>query len=236
MAVQVCIYYDFTSHNELPSPSFMLHFYYLPSYMHFVGGNLAPAAGYWRLTPYSTVMLKCPWPFACAGDDSSSASGSASSRRLAVATPASSSTKRAATCAFGYQGPLCAVCIDSFYFSSSTQRCLSCSGQGSLQLAILIFVPLVMLGLLAYLALFADLSIDDQFTLADNELTLAQDPNLDNLENVVAACGGSGGGHSREAEWGQSDAQSAAAQLNGQLTGGSDIDDGGCGVGKGEKA
>ena len=191
-------------------------FFMLLLHVIFIGGVLAPAPGYWRLTPYSTVMLKCPWPFACAGDGSGSASDGTTSRRLSAATtPTSSSTKPAATCASGYQGPLCAVCVNNYYFSSSTQRCLSCSGQGPLQLAILIFVPLIMLGLLAYIALFTDLSIDDQFAVANNEVTFAQDPSLDNLKNLAESCEGG--------QAGENEGHSASQQLADGLG----IDDGG---------
>ena len=48
-------------------------------------------------------------------------------------------------CALGYEGPLCAVCSDSYYFSATSTSCKSCDGEGRGQLAALILIPLLMI-------------------------------------------------------------------------------------------
>lgn len=59
------------------------------------------------------------------------------------------------TCRPGYEGPLCAVCSDDYYFSSADQECLPCSASGLNIagiviigiIAVVLFIPLCYLGL-----------------------------------------------------------------------------------------
>ena len=78
---------------------------------------------------------------------SSSLSGSASDTSHADGGSSSSSKGEVSPegCELGYEGPLCAVCSNAYYFSATTTTCKSCEGAGRGQLAILILVPLVMI-------------------------------------------------------------------------------------------
>ena len=112
--------------------------------------------GYWRLSPLSTEMLTCPFPNACVGGNGTTGTGTGTStnhgRRLSSALDAT------AGCAVGHQGPLCGVCLSNYYFDNTKQACLSCVGQGRLQLSITIIVPaIVFLFILAVMLLFPDL-------------------------------------------------------------------------------
>jgi hypothetical protein len=55
------------------------------------------------------------------------------------------------SCNPGYEGPLCGVCNKEYYFQSTSRECLPCAGQGggagAGQLAALIIVPLILLGI-----------------------------------------------------------------------------------------
>ena len=102
-------------------------------------------------------MLTCPFPNACVGGNGTTGTGTgtASTNHGRYLSSALDST---AGCAIGYQGPLCGVCLSNYYFDNTKQACLSCVGQGPLQLSITIIVPaVVFLFLLAVVLLFPDL-------------------------------------------------------------------------------
>jgi hypothetical protein len=138
------------------------------------GGKIKAAAGYWRASKTSTVMLECPYPKGCKGGDGTANATAVSHRRLtdiqaavavnlpsvAPTVPRTGLSDAAAGCADGHTGPLCAVCLTGFYFDTGTSQCQSCRGQGAAQLAILIVVPLVVLLLLTYIMLFSSLASD----------------------------------------------------------------------------
>ena len=95
------------------------------------GSVIEVKPGYWRPTVMTASIYECPYESACVGGSSND------------------------TCASGYEGPLCAVCSDNYYFSSNDNECLKCSESGlnvagivviSL-LAVVLFVPLAALGI-----------------------------------------------------------------------------------------
>ena len=100
--------------------------------------------GYWRISPYSTAMLACPWPNACQGGDGSNVTAPATTngRRLS-SIPAL--TDAVAGCAPGYTGPLCAGCADHYYFASTTTTCEACGNDGDKELSLMIVIPSMML-------------------------------------------------------------------------------------------
>ena len=139
------------------------------------GATIIASPGYWRIDKRSVIMTLCPYgKAACRGGSmqavsglstapseasksssnspsslfmSSSLSGSASDTSHADGGSSSSSKGEVSPegCELGYEGPLCAVCSNAYYFSATTTTCKSCEGAGRGQLAILILVPLVMI-------------------------------------------------------------------------------------------
>ena len=107
------------------------------------GGNIIVSAGFWRISPYSTAMLACPWPHACQGGDGSNAKAplTTNGRRLSTALELPDTV---AGCAKGYTGPLCAVCADRYFFASTTTTCEPCGKNGATQLSLLIVIPIMM--------------------------------------------------------------------------------------------
>lgn len=55
-------------------------------------------------------------------------------------------------CVWGYEGPLCAVCPERYYFAAATSTCIACEGDGLRQLTALILIPLVVVLLIIYFA------------------------------------------------------------------------------------
>jgi predicted outer membrane repeat protein len=81
------------------------------------GSTIVVAPGYWRLSPYSTVMLSCPLPGSCAGGD-----GDGNGRRRLQAVAYSSAVQSFSPgCTQGHTGPLCAVCASSYYLDTTKQ-------------------------------------------------------------------------------------------------------------------
>ena len=110
------------------------------------GGKIKPAKGFWRLSPLSTTMMKCPFPKACGGKKNG--------RRLQAADTAVDDNGD--LCAEGYGGPLCGVCSAGYYLSTAAKACASCAGQGTLQLVTLVVVPLVLLIIMYASILYSD--------------------------------------------------------------------------------
>lgn len=140
------------------------------------GTTILASPGYWRISKYSLVMLECPYgKAACHGGGigiplTAKASSTALQLQLQLintmsphtldnstaTTPPSTAADTTSDsdspegCAMGYEGPLCAVCSESYYFSATSETCNACGGQGVQQLAIMISIPLLLLFLLAY--------------------------------------------------------------------------------------
>ena len=108
------------------------------------GGIITVSPGYWRISPYSTALLACPWPHACQGGDGSNITtpiATTSRRRL---SPIHALTDASAGCAPGYIGPLCAICADHYYFASTTTTCEACGNNGAGQFSLMIVIPLLL--------------------------------------------------------------------------------------------
>jgi hypothetical protein len=134
------------------------------------GTTILASPGYWRINKYSLVMMECPYgKAACHGGgigipltakssptalpiiNSTSPVASDSSNTTATpSSPIDTIGDSPEGCAMGYEGPLCATCSKSFYFSTSSESCNTCDGQGIQQLAIMITIPLLLLSLVAY--------------------------------------------------------------------------------------
>ena len=138
------------------------------------GTTILASPGYWRIDRYSLVMLPCPYKeAACHGGEIRAAlSGKALSAvkqniaptpplALFISTstpiPTHAPSRNLNTisyspegCAIGYEGPLCSVCSDKYYFASTSSTCIACEGNGVGQLATLILIPLVLIILVAY--------------------------------------------------------------------------------------
>ena len=125
------------------------------------GATILVSPGYWRINKYSIVMSECPYgKAACHGGTRGTTSG-AKALALSVSSYAASPTTAQANsvdntddspegCARGYEGPLCAVCSEKYYFASTTRTCIACEGNGQGQLASLILIPLVLLIVVVY--------------------------------------------------------------------------------------
>ena len=125
------------------------------------------SSGYWRISPYSTKMLACPWPHACQGGDGSNATAPATTngRRL---SPALALTDVVTGCSSGYAGPLCATCAHNYYFSSTTTTCEACGNNGNTQMSLMFVIPALMIVVVvAVYILFVKFGQD----LADGERT-----------------------------------------------------------------
>ena len=134
------------------------------------GTTILASPGYWRIHKYSVVMIKCPYGrAACHGGGIgvplvSQASVAAKeifsllsiiSRNDSAPSPTSAESVDTTGdspegCARGYEGPLCAVCSENYYFASTTSTCIACEGNGQGQLAAMILIPLVILVLMVY--------------------------------------------------------------------------------------
>ena len=51
-------------------------------------------------------------------------------------------------CLEGHQGPLCAVCKKDYYFSATLNKCMTCEGQRTTQLALLVCIPIIMMAVM----------------------------------------------------------------------------------------
>jgi hypothetical protein len=99
------------------------------------------AKDYWRISGSTEVVHKCHWPKACLGGNEFKDKGDG-------------------YCAVGYEGTLCATCIDDFFFDPDTGGCLSCEekqgGDLALSPTLLIFAGLALLivtmGILSFMA------------------------------------------------------------------------------------
>ncbi|CAM9625594.1 unnamed protein product, partial [Ectocarpus fasciculatus] len=98
------------------------------------GHTISVPPGYWRPDLYSSSVYECPYKEeACLGG------------------PRASND----TCGVGYEGPLCAVCSDEYYFASGDNSCRACSASGLntvgiaiiAVLALVLFIPLCYLGI-----------------------------------------------------------------------------------------
>jgi hypothetical protein len=88
------------------------------------GASIEVEEGYWRVNNASTSILACPYgAHACAGGW---VSGSSS-------------------CKQGYDGTLCAVCAEGYFYSTSVQECTTCSGSSAKSLNIVTVLLAVML-------------------------------------------------------------------------------------------
>ena len=137
------------------------------------GTTILALPGYWRIDRYSLEMLKCPYgAAACHGGEIGSSLSvkavSTESVSLSVSVPPVPSffliptalptsyptglikTTSAQGCAVGYEGPLCGVCSDNYYFASTGSTCTQCKGNGEGQLAALILIPLLLIVLVVY--------------------------------------------------------------------------------------
>ena len=137
------------------------------------GTTILALPGYWRISKYSIVLIECPYgKVACHGGGigiplptvtsqsdvpqifrfvspvASSAHGFGPTK--APTGPVDTSGDSPEGCALGYEGPLCAVCSEKYYFSSTSSTCVACAGQGQGQLAAMILIPLVILILVVY--------------------------------------------------------------------------------------
>ena len=70
-------------------------------------------AGYWRISADATQIHDCPFPNACVGGANFSREGDG-------------------YCAEGYEGPLCAVCADVFFFDPDLEGFTSCDTERDL--------------------------------------------------------------------------------------------------------
>ena len=71
--------------------------------------NLPIDAEFWRISEASTIVLPCkPLPNACVGGENFTDSGNG-------------------YCAMGYQGPLCQICADGYYYNPDEIACTSCN-------------------------------------------------------------------------------------------------------------
>ena len=108
-------------------------------------------------------MLPFPFPNACVGNGDNTAAtgtGTGHGRHLSAAGTSPSTVAHYTTsgCAVGYEGPLCGVCLGNYYFDHTKQACLSCVGQGQLQLSMTIIPPLiVLLAVLGVILFFPDM-------------------------------------------------------------------------------
>jgi hypothetical protein len=134
------------------------------------GTTILASPGYWRINKYSLVMMECPYgKAACHGggisipltakylptvlqynNSVSPVASENSNTNSAPTAPTNTIGDSPEGCAMGYEGPLCATCSVSYYFSASSESCNSCDGQGIQQLAIMIAIPLLLLSLVAY--------------------------------------------------------------------------------------
>jgi hypothetical protein len=153
------------------------------------GTTILASPGYWRISKYSLVMLKCPYgKSACRGGGIGIPLPAVTGliRPISFYAPTTVTTAgsditadTSEGCAPGYEGPLCAICSDKYYFSSGSSTCVACQGKGQGQLATLILIPLVILILMVYtmFAAFLAKPVEDQPTM-DN---IIADP-IDNDE------------------------------------------------------
>jgi hypothetical protein len=109
--------------EECPSGSYSLHYDPMatciscpPNTDDCSGNSISVSSGYWRLSPYSTVMLECPMPDACVGGDGSNGDSTGSGSRRFLESSSFDSL-----CAAGYTGPLCAVCSHGYYLDTIRQ-------------------------------------------------------------------------------------------------------------------
>lgn len=93
-----------------------------------VGSSIEVDEGYWRISNLSSSLLACPY-----GSNSCAGGWSAGS----------------ASCKTGYEGALCAVCEDGYFYSTSIQKCTSCAGTGGVHAVTLILLVLVLVMMLA---------------------------------------------------------------------------------------
>lgn len=75
---------------------------------HCIGSIITLHDKYWRLSNMTSTIHACPYPKGCKG-------GYAANE---------------ASCEVGYEGPLCAVCSNGFYFETSTSSCEKCPSGG----------------------------------------------------------------------------------------------------------
>jgi hypothetical protein len=88
------------------------------------GSYINVKSGYWRISNISTTILPCVYgDIACQGGWNS---GDAS-------------------CNIGYEGPLCAVCSDGYYYSSMYQKCIECSGSNSINIFTVLIATIIVL-------------------------------------------------------------------------------------------
>jgi hypothetical protein len=123
-----------------------------PAFTDCQGSNILVSPGYWRFSNTSTEMSKCPFgKAAChggSGEKSAKALGLsvfsyAATPTIAPAGSANTTDDSPEGCARGYEGPLCAVCSEKYYFASTTSKCIACEGNGQGQLAAMILISLV---------------------------------------------------------------------------------------------
>ena len=100
------------------------------------GNTLVLQPGYWRLSPYTTTMLECPY-------------GSKSCPGGLFPTITNQSDIENIGCAIGFKGVLCSRCAQGYFYSSTANTCEFCGKKTATQLALLIFLPLLFLFFIA---------------------------------------------------------------------------------------
>jgi hypothetical protein len=138
------------------------------------GSTIIVSPGYWRINQYAVILEECNYgSLACIGGDGMGVA--LPSRRLQGS--ASTFPEYVGICAIGYEGPLCGVCSANYYFSSTSNSCNTCKGQGQSQLATMILVPLVLLLLIVFFVFY-------NFILNEKSKFTKDKMNKDTLQDV----------------------------------------------------
>jgi len=70
--------------------------------------------GYWRVSEHSVEIERCPYPGGCIGDNES------------LAAASDEEFFGDAYCAAGFEGPLCAICVEGYYLDVDAATCTLC--------------------------------------------------------------------------------------------------------------
>jgi hypothetical protein len=148
------------------------------------GSTIIVSPGYWRINQYAVILEECNYgTLACIGGDGMGVA--LPSRRLQGSN--STFAEYVGTCAIGYEGPLCGVCSANYYFSSTSKTCNTCKGEGLLQLATMILVPLVLLLLIVFFVFFYFIANEkSKFTKDKMDKDTLQDVGEGNIRNSAS--------------------------------------------------
>ena len=108
------------------------------------GATIFALKGYWRAHSHSLQMMPCPYgAAACLGGRviTSPATRALSTAPRSISSyvpsysvdmqePLETANASPEGCAQGYEGPLCAICSEKYYFSTTTSTCITCKGNG----------------------------------------------------------------------------------------------------------